>query len=75
MMEQVVVIPCVLIIVMNYKTGFYKNGRQHTHVIQAFQEGTHASISCVMHKGNAEILSCNTQLVSIENKALDLKVV
>jgi tyramine---L-glutamate ligase len=50
-----------------------ENGRQYTHVIQAFQEGTHASISCVMHKGNAEILSCNTQLVSIENKALRFK--
>jgi predicted ATP-grasp superfamily ATP-dependent carboligase len=50
-----------------------ENGRQHTHVIQAFQEGTHASISCVMHKGNAEILSCNTQLVTIENKALKFK--
>jgi len=50
-----------------------ENGRQHTHVIQAFQEGTHASISCVMFKGNAEILSCNTQLVTIENKVLKFK--
>lgn len=50
-----------------------QNDRQHTHVIQAYQAGTHASISCVMHKGNAEILSCNTQLVLIENNALKFK--
>jgi tyramine---L-glutamate ligase len=50
-----------------------QNGRQHTHVIQAFQEGTHASISCVMYKGMAEVLSCNTQLIDVENKALQFK--
>ena len=52
---------------------FAQNGRRHTHVIQAYQEGTPASISCVMHQGKAEVLSCNTQLVSVENKALAFK--
>lgn len=47
--------------------------RQHSHVIQAYQEGTHASISCVMHQGKAAVLSCNTQLISIENKVLMFK--
>jgi tyramine---L-glutamate ligase len=53
-----------------FQDWLLQNDRQHTHVIQAFQEGTPASISCVMHKGHAEILSCNTQLLAIKNKAL-----
>ncbi len=38
-----------------------------THVIQPYIEGVPASISCIMHKGHAKLLSCNKQLVSIEN--------
>lgn len=53
-----------------FQNWLLQNDRQHTHVIQAYQEGTHASISCVMHNGKVEMLSCNTQLISIEDKSL-----
>lgn len=42
----------------------------HTHVIQPYIEGCPASISCIMHKGHARVLSCNTLLMSINNNIL-----
>jgi tyramine---L-glutamate ligase len=44
-----------------------RNDKQLTHVIQAYQPGDAASISCVMHKGKAHVLSCNTQKIDIYN--------
>ncbi len=38
-----------------------------SYVIQPYQEGVAASISCVMHQGHAQLLSCNKQLINIEN--------
>lgn len=38
-----------------------------THLIQPYQEGIAASISCVMHQGHAQLLTCNKQLINIEN--------
>lgn len=46
------------------------NHKQLTHVIQAFQPGDAASISCVMQHGNAQLLSCNTQHIEINNQLL-----
>jgi tyramine---L-glutamate ligase len=46
------------------------NDKQFTHVIQAYQPGDAASISCVMRHGKAHILSCNTQLIEINNQML-----
>jgi tyramine---L-glutamate ligase len=46
------------------------NYKQMTHVIQAFQPGDAASISCVMHHGKAQLLSCNTQHIEINNQML-----
>ncbi len=43
------------------------NHRIHNHVIQPYQHGVAASISCVMHQGRAYVLSCNKQWISIEN--------
>lgn len=40
-----------------------------THVIQPYQEGIAASISCVMHQGHSQLLACNKQLINIENNA------
>jgi len=41
-----------------------------SHVIQPFQAGTPASISCVMYHGKAQVLSCNKQLIEIKNNQL-----
>lgn len=46
------------------------NHKQMTHVIQAFQPGDAASISCVMRLGKAQLLSCNTQHIEINNQML-----
>ena len=46
-----------------------QNNKTNSHVIQPYQEGIAASISCVMHQGHAQVLSCNKQLISIENNA------
>ena len=46
------------------------NNKQMTHVIQAFQPGDAASISCVMNNGKAHLLSCNTQHIDINNQRL-----
>lgn len=46
-----------------------KNNKANAHVIQPYIEGVAASISCVMHHGHAQLLSCNKQLVTIENNA------
>ena len=46
------------------------NHKQITHVIQAFQPGDAASISCVMRHGKAYLLSCNTQHIEINNQML-----
>ena len=43
------------------------NHKQLTHVIQAFQPGDAASISCVMRHGKAHLLSCNSQHIEIYN--------
>jgi predicted ATP-grasp superfamily ATP-dependent carboligase len=50
-----------------------RNKKQHTHVIQPFQPGKSASISCVMHRGKAQLLSCNTQKIEIVNHMLSYK--
>jgi tyramine---L-glutamate ligase len=47
-----------------------QNDKQLTHVIQAYQPGDSASISCVMKKGKAHVLSCNTQKIKINNHML-----
>ena len=41
-----------------------------SHVVQPFQPGVSASISCVMQRGKAHVLSCNTQLIEIKNNQL-----
>ncbi len=46
------------------------NGRHKTHIIQPFIIGDAASISCVMHQGKAQVLSCNAQLIIVENNVL-----
>ncbi len=38
----------------------------NTHIVQPFQTGTIASISCVMHQGRAQLLSCNKQLIEVK---------
>jgi len=43
---------------------------EDTYVIQPYVAGTAGSISCVMHKGVAQILSCNKQLITLENNVL-----
>lgn len=45
-----------------------QNNKRDSHVIQPYQEGVAASISCVMHQGHVQVLSCNKQLINIENK-------
>ena len=49
------------------------NKKQHSYIIQPFQDGTPASISCVMHQGRARLLSCNKQIIDINNHTLSFK--
>ena len=44
-----------------------------THVIQPYKTGVPASISCVIHGGKAQLLSCNTQIIEINHHALSYK--
>lgn len=39
------------------------NKNSQHHVIQPYIYGIPASISCVMHQGRAQVLSCNTQMI------------
>ncbi len=50
-----------------------KNNHTKTHVIQPYFQGTAGSISCVMNKGVAHLLSCNKQLIGKENNELEYK--
>lgn len=54
----------------NLKSWLAKNNQSHHYVIQPYQQGIPASISCVMHQGRAQVLSCNTQNIINENNAL-----
>jgi predicted ATP-grasp superfamily ATP-dependent carboligase len=47
-----------------------RNEKQLTHVIQAYQPGDCASISCVIKNGKARLLSCNSQVIEINNHML-----
>jgi tyramine---L-glutamate ligase len=49
------------------------NNKTETHVVQPYLAGDAASISCVMYAGNAYVLSCNKQLIAIENGVLVYK--
>ena len=57
----------------NLMQWLVQNNKQNTHIIQPFQAGQPASISCVMHQGRAQLLSCNTQIINIENHMLIFK--
>jgi len=46
------------------------NNKAVSHVIQPYQTGVPASISCVMHCGKAHVLSCNKQLIEMNNHQL-----
>ena len=50
---------------------FLTHNKANTHVIQPYIEGIAASISCVMHDGFAHMLSCNKQLIAMENCAFN----
>lgn len=50
-----------------------RNKKQHTHIIQPYHTGQPASISCVMFKGKAQVLSCNTQIIELNNHVLSFK--
>jgi tyramine---L-glutamate ligase len=50
-----------------------QNGKQLTHVIQAYQPGEPASISCVIKDGKAHLLSCNKQIIEINNHMVSYK--
>ena len=41
-----------------------------SHIIQPFQAGKAASISCVMQASKAQILSCNSQMIELKNNQL-----
>lgn len=47
-----------------------QNNKAQSHVIQPYQQGVSASISCVMHQGRAQVLSCNQQIIEIKNNHL-----
>ena len=49
------------------------NKKQNSHIIQPYQVGTPASISCVMHQGHAQLLSCNAQIIELNQHTLSFK--
>ena len=44
--------------------------KARSYIAQPFQAGIPASISCVIHRGRAHILSCNSQIITIKNNQL-----
>ena len=50
-----------------------QNDKGDTYIIQPYLEGNAASISCVMHDGKAHVLSCNKQLITLEDNLLVYK--
>jgi tyramine---L-glutamate ligase len=50
-----------------------QHNKQQSHVIQAYQTGVPASISCVIHNAKAQLLSCNTQIIEINHHTLSYK--
>lgn len=50
-----------------------QNNKLETHVIQPFKTGVPASVSCVMHRGQAQLLSCNKQLINMSQHTLSYK--
>ena len=50
-----------------------QNKKRSSHIIQPFQAGTPASISCVMRQGRAQLLSCNKQMIDINHHTLSFK--
>lgn len=48
-----------------------ENNKQKTHIIQPFLEGIAASFSCVVQHGQANLLSCNEQLVTLKGNTLN----
>lgn len=57
----------------NLMNWIVSNKKQRTHIIQPYHAGQPASISCVMHKGRAQVLSCNTQMIDINHHTLSFK--
>ncbi|MES2579389.1 MAG: ATP-grasp domain-containing protein [Pseudomonadota bacterium] len=47
-----------------------QNNKTQSHVVQPYQQGVPASISCVMHQGRAQVLSCNKQIIMMKNNHL-----
>lgn len=52
------------------KNWLAENTKNQHYVIQPYQQGIPASISCVMHQGRAQVLSCNTQMIIEQKKGL-----
>ena len=50
-----------------------QNDKLLTHVIQPYKTGVPASISCVIHNAKAQLLSCNSQLIEINDHRLSYK--
>ena len=50
-----------------------QNKKLSSHIIQPFIAGTPASISCIIFEGRAQLLSCNKQLIEINNHTLSFK--
>jgi predicted ATP-grasp superfamily ATP-dependent carboligase len=46
------------------------NEKMHSHIIQPYIEGCPASLSCLMHDGQAYLLSCNKQLILLDKTEL-----
>jgi tyramine---L-glutamate ligase len=57
----------------NLMHWFAQNKKQNAYIVQPFQAGTPASISCVMQQGKAQVLSCNKQIIELENHTLSFK--
>ena len=50
-----------------------QNDKLLTHVIQPYKTGVPASISCVIHNAKAQLLSCNSQLIEINDHRLSYR--
>ncbi|WP_020168226.1 MULTISPECIES: ATP-grasp domain-containing protein [Methylotenera] len=54
----------------NLTNWLAQNNKSPRYVIQPYRQGIPASISCVMHQGRAQVLSCNTQMIISEKNGL-----
>ncbi len=59
--------------VESIKDWLTQNKVSQRHIIQPYQSGVPASLSCIFHAGKVQLLSCNEQLIMLRHNAFSFK--